>query len=216
MSLADRIEVVRGRIASTGRDPDEVRLVAVTKGFPAATVRAVVDAGLTDIGENYAQEMLGKVPDAPEVTWHFIGSIQRNKVAALAPIVGWWHGVDREEAGATIAARSPGAKVLVQVNLTGGAPRGGVGWGEVAALVDSLRRQDLAVRGLMGVAVHGDLTGARRQFDRLVAVGRDLGLAEFSIGMSDDLEQAVDAGATMIRVGRALLGDRPRPRRMTG
>jgi len=200
---------VRARIAAAGRSADEVRVVAVTKGFGVEAVRAAHDAGLLDCGENYAQAMLDKVEDAPPATrWHFLGPVQRNKVKALAPHVALWQGIDREAAGAEVARRAPGARVLVQVNLTGAPGRPGCGWSETPALVDCLRELGLDVQGLMGVAGR-DLDEAREQFRRLAASADRLGLRERSMGMSGDLEVAVQEGATTVRIGTALFGARP-------
>jgi pyridoxal phosphate enzyme (YggS family) len=200
---------VRARIASTGRAAGDVGIVAVTKGFGPEAVAAAVAAGLPDCGENYAQSLLdkaGAVP--PAVRWHFLGPVQRNKVKHLAPLVHLWHGIDRVVAGEEVARRAPGAAVLVQVNLTGDDARPGVAWDGATALVDDLRRLDLDVRGLMGVAAL-EREQARGQFRRLAALAADLGLAELSMGMSGDLEVAVEEGATLVRVGTALFGARP-------
>ena len=207
VSVSERLADVRSRIAATGRDPDDVRVVAVTKGFPLDAVRAAVDAGVVDVGENQAQELLAKVDDAPAVVrWHFLGPVQRNKVKKLAPHVTLWHAVDRAAAGIEVARHRPGAAVLVQVNLSGDEHRPGCGWDDAATLVDQLRAEGLDVRGLMGVASRG--AGARDQFRRLAALRDDLGLDDLSMGMSEDLEVAVEEGATIVRVGTALFGPR--------
>lgn len=205
----DGLTEVRARIASTGRDPGEVMIVAVTKGLGVDVVRAAVAAGLEDVGESQAQQLLAKVDEGvPAATrWHFLGPVQRNKVKKLAPHVVLWHGVDRESAGAEVARHRPGAAVLVQVNVSGDDNRPGCGWDEAAALVGRLRDQGLDVRGLMGVATRGG--DARSEFRRLAALRDDLGLAELSMGMSGDLEAAVEEGATIVRVGSALFGPRP-------
>lgn len=200
---------VRARIADSGRDPAGVRLVGVTKGFAAATAAAAFRSGVTDLGENYAQELVVKAAEVPEATWHFLGPVQRNKIAALAPLVSWWHGVDRLVVGQAIAARAPRASVLVQVNLSGAAGRPGVSWVGAAELVGDLRDAGVDVAGLMGVATAGSPDLAAEQFHRLAGLAATLGLVELSMGMSDDLEAALEAGATIVRVGRALLGARP-------
>ena len=204
-ALAD----VRARVASTGRDPADVSIVAMTKGFGADAVEAAVAAGLVDCGENYAQALLAKVDEAPaETRWHFLGPIQRNKVKALAPHVAVWQGIDRDAAAEAVARHQPGAAVLVQVNLADDPARPGCGWDGAPALVERSRELDLDVRGLMGVA-SPDLERARQQFRRLAALARDLELAELSMGMTGDLEVALEEGATMIRIGTALFGARP-------
>ena len=211
VSVTRALAAVRERIAATGRDVDDVRIVAVTKGFGVEAVRAAVEAGLVDVGENQAQQLLAKVDaGAPtDARWHFLGAIQRNKVKKLAPLVTLWHAVDRVEAGAEVARHRPGAAVLVQVNLSGDDHRPGCRWRDAAGLVDDLAGEGLDVRGLMGVASRGD--GARAEFRRLAALRDELGLAELSIGMTGDLEVAVEEGATIVRIGTALFGARPSP-----
>ena len=209
MEVSAGLAAVRARIAATGRDPADVRVLAMTKGFGPDAVEAAVAAGLVDCGENYAQDLLAKAAGAPaSVRWHFLGPVQRNKVKALAPLVATWQTIDRPAAGAEVARRVPGATVLVQVNLAGDPGRPGCAWDEAPALVEVQRSLGLDVRGLMGVA-SPDLGLARLQFRRLAALARDLGLPELSMGMSGDLEVAVEEGATLVRIGTALFGARP-------
>ena len=212
-TLADRVAEVRARIAAAaGERP--VTLVAVTKGFGRDTVTAARAAGLDDLGESYAQELVAKADAMGDGgRWHFVGAVQRRKVRDLAPLVHLWHSVDRVAAGREIARHAPGAAVLVQVNVTGLANRNGCTWEEAPALVDDLRGLGLDVRGLMAVAGRD---GPRPQFRRLAELGRRLGLAELSMGMSGDLEVAVEEGSTMVRVGHALFGPRPVPDRAGG
>lgn len=193
-------------------------MVAVTKGFGVEAVRAAVGAGLADVGENYAAELEAKagllggdgVMDVTGtgVCWHFLGAVQRNKVAALASLVGLWQSVAREAEGARIARFRPGASVLVQVDTTGLSGRNGCPPSEVADLVGRLRDDGLDVRGLMTVAAPGH-EAALAAFGSVARLADELGLEERSMGMSDDLEAAVAAGTTMVRIGRALFGDRP-------
>jgi PLP dependent protein len=223
---ADRI---RDRISEAGGDPASVRLVAVTKAHPAATVRAALDAGLVDLGENYAQELVAKASEVEagievdvkveaevevevevEPRWHFVGQLQRNKVGQIAPLVHLWQSVDRLRLGEEIARRQPGASVLVQVNLTDDPGRGGTKPGLTAGLVEGLRDLGLDVRGLMAVAPVGDEATARAAFRVVRELADRLSLAERSIGMSEDLEAAVKEGSTMVRIGSALFGARPR------
>ncbi len=207
LALQDRVEQVRARIASAGRRPDDVAIVAVTKGFGPDAVEAATAAGLHDCGENYAQELLAKAAASDSaVRWHFMGPVQRNKVAGLAGHVALWQGIDRAAAAGEIARRAPGARVLVQVNLSGDPARPGCGWGEAPALVEAASDLGLEVEGLMGVAGR---EGARAQFRRLAALATRLGLAEVSMGMSGDFEVAVQEGSTMVRIGTALFGARP-------
>ena len=210
--VARQLEGVRSRIAEAGGDSQRVRVVAVTKGFGPEAVAAAAAAGCADVGESYAQELLAKADAILEsgATLHFLGGIQRNKIARLAPHVHMWHSVDRLEVGQTIARHSPGAKVLVQVDLLGGAlpGRAGVPLGAVSELVSGLRAAGLSVVGLMAIGPPPP-ADPEPGFREVAAVGRELGLPELSLGMSGDLEAAVRAGSTMVRVGTALFGPRP-------
>ena len=205
----DGLNAVRARIAATGRDPEAITIVAVTKGFGVDAVRAALASGLADVGENQAQQLLAKFDAGapPETRWHFLGPVQRNKVKRLAPHVALWQAIDRAVAGKEVARHQPGAAVLVQVNVSGSEDRPGCMWDDAGPLVDRLRDEGLDVRGLMAVASRGE--GAREQFRRLAALRDDLGLAELSMGMSGDLEVAVEEGATIVRIGSALFGPRP-------
>jgi uncharacterized pyridoxal phosphate-containing UPF0001 family protein len=182
-------------------------VVAVTKGFGPEAVAAAHACGLTDIGENYSQELLEKAPGPPGTRWHFLGAVQRNKVRALAPFVGVWEGVARLVEGERIAQLAPGAEVLIQVDCTGRPGRNGCVPDEVPALSRELSRLDLQVRGLMTVALP-ESGEASRTFRLVDHLADSLGLPERSMGMTDDLELAVAAGSTMVRIGRALFGER--------
>jgi hypothetical protein len=205
-TLAQRVEDVRRRVAasSAGRP---VTLVGVTKGFGPETVSAARAAGLDDLGESYGQELVAKAHAIGEGgRWHFLGAVQRRKVRTLAPLVQLWQSVDRAAAGQEIARHAPGAAVLVQVNVTGDPRRNGCAWASTPALVAELRAMNLEVRGLMAVASRDD---PRPQFRRLAALAVVLELQELSMGMSEDLEVALEEGSTMVRVGRDLFGSRP-------
>jgi uncharacterized pyridoxal phosphate-containing UPF0001 family protein len=217
----ERLAAIRARIeaASAGSGSSTpVTLMAVTKGFGPEAVRTAVRAGLHDVGENYADELVAKAAavDAdpgpgpgPVPEWHFLGAIQRNKVPRLAPLVTCWQAVGRIEEGRAIAKRRPGARVLVQVDVAGLPGRGGVPPSEVPALVTELQGEELDVAGLMAVGLPGPPEGARPGFALLRRLADDLGLPVRSMGMTDDLEVAVSEGSTMVRLGRALFGDRP-------
>jgi len=245
--VARRVEEVWRRVRATGRDPATVRLVAVTKGFDAAAVTAALAAGVADIGENYAAELVSKAallsgaapaagdaardgPGAggarddvgddaagaaggggsrPRPRWHFLGAVQRRRVRDLADVVGWWQTLARVVEGEAIAARAPGARVLVEVDVSGLVGRNGCPPVSVPGLVRSLRGMDLDVRGLMVVAPPGPAEVARAAFRTTAGLAADLGLGELSMGMTQDLEVALEEGATMVRVGRALFGPRP-------
>jgi len=216
--VARNLSNIRARIAGAGADPERITIVAVTKGFSADAVRAAVDAGLCDVGENYAQELIAKAsafePSACAVAgdslrWHFLGPIQRNKVRALAPVVTVWQAVDRRAAGEAIARRVPGARVLAEVNISGESSKHGCTLPEVPALVDDLGTLGLSVLGLMAIGPSGPPELARPGFRAVVQLARQLALPEVSIGMTEDLEVAVQEGATMVRIGRGLFGPRP-------
>jgi pyridoxal phosphate enzyme (YggS family) len=217
IDLPGRVAAVRERISHAGGDPEALRLVAVTKGFDAGVVAEALDAGLEDIGESYVQELVGKATELEEsagdwgLRWHFVGRLQRNKVRKAAPYVSLWHSVDRLALGAEIARFAPGAAVLAQVNTSGEASKGGCEPSMGPALVDGLFDVGLDVRGLMTIAPAGPAEGARPAFRALRDLAQRLGLGELSMGMSDDLEVAVQEGATMVRVGRDLFGPRPDP-----
>lgn len=208
--VVERLSAVRQRIAAAGRAPGEVVVVAVTKGFGRDAVDAARAAGLADVGENYAQELAAKAGQLTDraLRWHFLGRVQRNKVRAIAPAVHLWQGVDRAEAGEEIARRAPGAGVLVQVNLGGGAHRNGCPPAGVPGLVERLGELGLDVRGLMAVGRAGEPELSRPGFRQVSALADRLGLRERSMGMTDDLGVAVEEGSTMVRVGRGLFGAR--------
>jgi len=209
----ERLDEVRSRIAAASLDPASVRVVAVTKGFGVEAARLALAAGLTELGENYADELVVKAGQlagdgAGQPVWHFLGSVQRNKVARLAPLVSWWQGVRRPEEGRAIARRHPGSSVLVQVDVAGLPGRGGCPPDEVPELVAALRDEDLAVSGLMAVGPPGPPAASRAGFALVSSLADTLALPVRSMGMSDDLEVALAEGSTMVRVGRALFGER--------
>jgi PLP dependent protein len=213
MDVTANVEAVRRRIADAGGE-GRVRLVAVTKGFGADAVDAVVRAGVNDVGESYAQELVAKASQVTtsDLRWHFVGRVQTNKVRALLPLVDVWQSVDRAAVGDEIARRAPGATVLVQVNVSDEPQKGGCHPDETAALVAHLRGAGVVVTGLMAVGRAGPAEVVRPGFRLLSQIADDLGLRERSMGMTDDLEVAVEEGSTMVRIGRALFGDRPRHR----
>ena len=168
---------LRRRIADAGRDPAGVSIVAVTKGFTASAVDAARHAGLYDIGENYANELLAKAAAAsesaddgaesslaPQTRWHYLGAVQRRRVRMLAPVVSCWQTVCRASEGETIAAHAPGARVLVEVDTTAVPGRNGCPPSEVPALVASLRGAGLDVRGLMIVGPPDPPSSPARRF----------------------------------------------------
>ena len=214
--IVARWETVCARVGEAaervGRDPAGVRIVAATKTVPIERIRPLLAAGCRDLGENRAQELEAKAArlaedGGPAVTWHFIGHLQRNKITALAPWVACWHTLDRSALVPGIAAHAPGATVLVEVNLAREPQKSGCDPDAVAALVDLADRAGLRVAGLMTIPPRG--ADPRPWFADLAARADALGLPERSMGMSGDFEVAVEEGATIIRVGRVLLGERP-------
>lgn len=212
MDVVAALDRVRNRISDAGGSLDGVQILAVTKAQPVECVHAALAAGLVDIGENYAQELVAKAEalETSEVRprWHFIGQLQRNKVRSLAPLVHLWQSVDRLRLGEEISRRAPGASVLVEVNLTDDPARGGARPGLVAGLVDGLRDLGLTVEGLMAVGRQGAADEVRSGFRQVRELADQLDLPTRSMGMSDDLELAVQEGSTMVRVGSGLFGPR--------
>jgi len=217
-AAVDRILSLAEHLAE--RSGGQTRLLPVTKALPLAAVEAVRLAGLSEVGENYAQELLAKVAAVEEATgeagadvldWHFIGRLQRNKVRRLAGVVALWQTIDRRELLDEVARRDPGARVLVQVDAVGLPGRGGCPFGEVEDLVAHGVDLGLDVQGLMTVGAPGDEDATGRVFRTVAELADRLSLPEVSMGMTDDLGLAVDCGSTLVRVGRALFGERPVP-----
>lgn len=208
-TVAENLERVRQRIADAGGDPEDIRILAVTKGFGADAPRAAVAAGLTALGENYAQELAAKAEQVEGAEWHFIGRLQSNKVRLVADVVSCWQSVDRSSLATEIAKRAPGARILVQVNATGEEHKGGCPVTDVRPLVEESVAAGLVVDGLMTVGVDGDERATQAAFEVVQGLAVDLDLAVRSMGMTADLELAVRAGTTMVRVGSALFGPRP-------
>jgi len=208
--IEPRLATVRSRIERAGGH--EVALLAVSKGQPVEAAQAAAALGLRDLGENYAQELAVKAEqlhqDQTPVRWHFIGQLQSNKVRTVAQWVSLWQSVDRLRIAREIAKRTEQASVLVQVNLSRHEHKGGCGFDEVESLVEQIRELDVTVQGLMGVGEADDDDTTAAQFTRLRALCDRLGLAECSIGMSADLEIAIECGSTMVRVGSDIFGPR--------
>jgi len=210
--VADRIGDIRATIASRAAHP--VKIVAVTKGFGIDAVRAAIKAGVHDIGENYAQEMmkkndlLQKSEEAGESRWHFIGNLQRNKVRKLSSSVFMWQSIDAFSLGEEIKRRSESAKLLVQVNMTGVDTQGGVSPSQAPALVERFKESGIHVQGLMAIGANADRETTLSHFQDLRKLANSLGLAECSMGMSNDYDLALEAGSTIIRLGRAIFGNR--------
>ncbi|WPB56460.1 YggS family pyridoxal phosphate-dependent enzyme [Xylophilus sp. GOD-11R] len=227
-TICNTLAAVRGRIATAcaaaGRNPSEVRLLAVSKTFDADAVREALEAGQTAFGENYLQEAAGKI-DAlagQGAEWHCIGPIQSNKTRLAAEKFDWVQSVDRLKIAERLSAQRPehlpALNVCLQVNIDGGASKSGVAPEGAAALAEAVAALPrLRLRGLMTIPepaadYAAQLTvhrRARELFDALCA--RGLALDTLSMGMSADVESAIAAGSTMVRVGSAIFGARPKP-----
>ena len=228
-TIPGNLQHVRARIATAcqraGRGVEEVTLLAVSKTFGADAVRAAAAAGQRAFGENYIQEGVEKIAALRDLglMWHCIGPIQSNKTRLVAEHFDWVHTVDRLKIAERLSAQRPADRpplnVCIQVNIDGGANKSGVAPGEALALARAVAALPLLkLRGLMSIpeiapdfeaarAVHAS---ARALFDQLNADG--LGLDTLSMGMSDDLEAAIAAGSTMVRIGTAIFGSRaPKP-----
>ena len=220
--IAGAIERVRKRIADAcervGRDPQSVQLIAVSKGHPEEAIRAAYRAGMRVFGENYAQELATKasdLSDLPGITWRFIGHLQRNKIKLIEGARATVDTVDSARLAralsARAAARAIDVETLLQVNVGGEAQKSGCAPEEVPQLVEAVRAlPHLDLRGLMAVAPHlDDIDATRPFFKTLRELAAGHGLSELSMGMTHDLEQAVEEGATMLRIGTAIFGPRP-------
>lgn len=220
--IGDALDQLRERIeracARSGRDSDQVSLVAVSKAHPDEAVRAAYACGLRVFGENYAQELARKaeaLADLPDLRWRFIGHLQRNKIKLVERASASVDTVDSSRLAEAISARAVSRDVhvelLLQVNVGGEAQKSGCTPGEVPALVESVRAlPNVELRGLMTVAPHYENPDdARPAFAALRKLAEAHQLPELSMGMTHDLEAAVQEGATMLRVGTALFGTRP-------
>jgi pyridoxal phosphate enzyme (YggS family) len=212
-SVAAALDVVRQRISDAGGEAT-VSILPVTKGFGPEAIAAAIAAGCTAVGESYAQELVAK-RDALErgsgvIEVHFIGQLQTNKVRLLSDLVDVFESVDRGKLASEIAKRAPGAKVLIQVGTSDEPGKGGCPIEHLDRLVEHVRDCGLDLQGLMTVGPTSGGPEAARSGFRLVRQAVDrLGLAECSMGMTGDLEVAVEEGSTQIRVGTALFGSRP-------
>jgi PLP dependent protein len=228
-TISSNLQVVKRRIieacSAAGRDPGSVSLLAVSKTFPAAALREAHAAGQCRFGENYVQEALAKQAELAglDLEWHFIGPLQSNKTKPVAENFAWAHSVERLKIAERLSAQRPVGlpplNVCVQVNVSGEASKSGCAPGEAPALCHAVAvLPGLKMRGLMtipepGLASEENSALARRRFaslralrDELNAVG--LMLDTLSMGMSHDLEDAIMEGATIVRVGTAIFGER--------
>lgn len=212
MSVLENLARVSARIAAAGRNPDEIAIVAVTKGFDAAACREAADAGLRILGENRVQEALAKMDQVEGATWHLIGHLQTNKVRHAAGRFALIQSVDSLHLAEAIARTDPRQAVLVEVNIAREPQRSGVNPAHVHELIAASSNL-LDLQGLMAMGPsHGDPAPAFEELRGLCEeaeqrIGRSLPI--LSMGMSGDYEAAVAAGSTMLRLGQALFGPRP-------
>ncbi|MBS1962260.1 MAG: YggS family pyridoxal phosphate-dependent enzyme [Bdellovibrionales bacterium] len=221
--IVERYRKIVERIAEAARaakrDPAGVRLVAVSKTHPYAAVRALYDVGHRDFGENYVQELVEKAEAAradglTDIRWHFIGHLQTNKVKVLVPHAAMIHGVDSAKLAEEIAKRAEAANlgkipILLEVNVDGQESKSGVQISELRNLAASVSRiGGVDLQGLMCIPDPNRPAGAREAFRRVAVLGADLGMREFSMGMTADFFDAIAEGATLVRVGTAIFGER--------
>lgn len=221
-TIPENVAKVRARIReaaqASGRDPQDVHLLAVSKTKPVNALREAFACGQRDFGENYLQEALAKQAELADLdlTWHFIGPIQSNKTRAIAGHFAWVHSVDRLKIAQRLSeqrpAHLPPLNICLQVNVSGEASKSGCAPAELAELARAaVELPNLRLRGLMAIPEPtDDPTAQRAAFARLRELrdGLDLDLDTLSMGMSHDLEAAIAEGATWIRVGTALFGAR--------
>jgi PLP dependent protein len=217
--IAANVAAVRERVAAAagrvGRDPAGVTLVAVAKLFPPAAVRAVLEAGVADVGENYAKDLERKAAEVPGARWHFVGRLQRNKAGVLVRAGALVHSLDSlagaRALGRRAVAAGTTARALVQVEVDDREAAHGVRPAELEGFLEACRAvEGLRVEGLMVMPAPADDPEATRPaFRRTAELAARSGLAGLSMGMTADFEVAVEEGATMVRVGTALFGPRP-------
>jgi hypothetical protein len=210
--VVDRAGVLRERVRSLGGD--EIEIVAVTKGFGPWALRAASRSGFGMVGESYAQELESKWlqlkdEERGSLEVHFIGGMQTNKVRRIAPVVAVWQTLDRQSLVNEIAKRAPASSVMIQINLTSSETQGGCQLSEAGEVVAMARSKGLKVIGAMGIGPQGDDQIIRAAYRSLVSFADDNGLPHRSIGMTNDLEIAIESGSTMVRIGTALFGARP-------
>ena len=228
-SIGKRLLEVEANIAAAcaraGRSRDEVTLVGVSKKQPAGLLREAYGAGLHDFGESYVQELADRheeLPDiAREITWHFIGHLQRNKVSTLLPLVDMVHAIDTERLAGAVDRQGEKlgrvTPVLLQVNTSGESSKFGCYPGGALTLAERIMNlEHVELRGLMTLAAFSDDPEFTRPMFRLLRDTRDLlrdrldlELPVLSMGMSNDYEVAIEEGSTLVRVGTAIFGERP-------
>ena len=219
MTIEQNVRDLQQRIASAcagaGRSPDEVTLVAVSKTVQASAIEAAFNAGIRHFGESRVQEAKTKIEQLqrlkPDINWHMVGHLQTNKAKTAAAIFDIIHSVDSLNLAETLNNCSPKRlPVLIQVNVSAEATKGGFMLSEVQETVKQMRRlPNLDIQGLMTIAPWVDnAEEVRPVFRRLRQLRDALGLKHLSMGMSDDFEVAIEEGATLVRIGRAIFGER--------
>jgi pyridoxal phosphate enzyme (YggS family) len=216
--VAANVAAVRERMANAaarcGRRAEEIVLVAAAKTRSAAEIDAAIAAGIADVGENYVQEAAARKAEVRgSACWHMIGRVQRNKARKAVETFTIIQSVDSLALGAVLARlgeeRGEPVRILIEVNLGGEATKGGVVPDQVEELAARLRQlRGLAVEGLMTVPPPGTPESVRPLFRSLRALAEQLRLRELSMGMTGDFETAIEEGSTMVRIGRAIFGER--------
>lgn len=212
MSVAENLASVRERISRAGRDPDEITIVAVTKGFGPEVCRSALEAGLKILGENRVHEGVAKMEAVKGGTWHLIGHLQTNKVRIAAEHFAMIHTVDSKRLAEAIARVDPRQPVLVEINIAREPQKSGADPDQALEVIKAAADL-LDLHGLMAMGPsHGDPTPAFNELRKLrdeaeQSLGKALPI--LSMGMSGDFEAAVAAGSTMLRLGQALFGPRP-------
>ena len=205
--IKERLEEINGIIDAKAQNP--VTLIGVTKGFTHEEVNIASELGIKNFGENYAQELLRKNPLVdPEISWHYIGQLQSNKIRKISHLVDVWHSVTSLKLAREIHKRNDQAQILLQVSLMGPSNSKGFEVEQLPQLISDLRDMNIDVSGLMTMGVPGDMVATRAAFKKLRKLADTFELPECSMGMSDDFEIALESGASMIRVGSAIFGNR--------
>lgn len=208
------LESVRETAAKCGRNPNDVRLIAVSKTKPIEYVREAAAAGAVDFGENRPQELAAKSAELPQLRWHQIGQLQKNKVRHIVGHCALIHSVESYGLALEIDKRAKNAgvvqDVLIQVNITGEETKSGVSPDELDALLDLIKPlENVNPVGLMTISIAGSAPDENRAvFARLRDLARERGLKELSMGMTHDYAEAIECGATMVRIGTAIFGAR--------
>jgi pyridoxal phosphate enzyme (YggS family) len=219
VDIETNLREVQGRIARacerSRRSPDEITLVAIIKGVEVQAIRTAFDSGIRDFGENRIQEAEDKIAQLsdlkPAVTWHMVGHLQSNKAKSAVALFDIIHSVDSIKLAEILSRRvEKPFPVLLEVNISGEATKGGFSVGEIAATIKEIKQlTNLKTIGLMTVAPFvADPEAVRPVFRKLRELRDSLGLKHLSMGMTDDFEVAVEEGATMLRIGRAIFGER--------